>query len=103
MKEDNYEPNNLILLWENYSKDRYNHETIIKEIIKDNFLKVLILLYYKIKEDKIKEEMIILFSKFLNIGNEIDKILINDGILPFYFKEIQRYEFSDIQILNNII
>lgn len=102
MKEENYEPNNLLLLWDYYSKDRYNHETIIKEILKDNFLKVLILLYYKIKEDKLKEKMIILFDKFLNIGNEIDKILINDGIIKFFNDEIDKCQYSKTELVSKI-
>ena len=94
---------NLITLWKFFSKGRKKSELYISEIIKDGFLHVLINLYYKIKDKKNKNEILDIFINLSSIGDEFDKILINEGILPFYFKEIQRYEFSDIQILNNII
>ena len=94
---------NLITLWKFFSKGRRKSELYISEIIKDGFLHVLINLYYKIKDKKNKNEILDIFINLSSIGDEFDKILINEGILPFYFKEIQRYEFSDIQILNNII
>ena len=100
---DENSASNLILLWKFFSKGREKSELYISEIIKDGFLQVLMNLYYKIKDKKNKNEILELFINFSSIGDEFDKILINDGILPFYFKEIQRYEFSDIQILNNII
>ena len=100
---DENSASNLILLWKFFSKGREKSELYISEIIKDGFLQVLINLYYKIKDKKNKNEILDIFINFSSIGDEFDKILINEGILPFYFKEIQRYEFSDIQILNNII
>ena len=100
---DENSASNLILLWKFFSKGREKSELYISEIIKDGFLQVLMNLYYKIKDKKNKNEILELFINFSSIGDEFDKILINDGIVPFYFKEIQRYEFSDIQILNNII
>lgn len=100
MKDEN-EPNYLVDIWNCYSMDRNNHQQIIKEIIKDNFLKVLILLYYKISKNNndAKLEMVKLFSQFLNIGEEIDKILINDGIIKFFNNEIDKYQYSNIHLL----
>ena len=94
---------NLILLWKYFSQNREKYQLYISEIIKDHFLKILVNLYYRIKDNKKKNEILELFAGFSSIGDEFDKILINDGIIPFYSKEIERYEYSDIQILNNII
>ena len=93
----------LIIIWKFYSKNRENNKSYVNEIIKDSFFKVLVQVYYKIKDIKKKIKMIELFVDFVSIDDDVDKILINDGIIDFYAKEIEKYEFSNIEILNNII
>ena len=93
----------LIIIWKFYSKNRENNKSYVNEIIKDSFFKVLVQIYYKIKDIKKKIKMIELFVDFVSIDDDVDKILINDGIIDFYAKEIEKYEFSNIEILNNII
>ena len=46
--------------------------------------------------------MIELFNKFI-IEDEFDKILINDGIIKFFSSEIVKYQYSNNEILKNII
>ena len=93
----------LIIIWKFYSKNRENNKSYVNEIIKDSFFKILVQVYYKIKDIKKKIKMIELFVDFVSIDDDVDKILINDGIIDFYAKEIEKYEFSNIEILNNII
>ena len=101
MNEDN-NLKSLISLWKSYSKERYNNENIIKEILKDNFLKVLIILYYKTKNNNLKIDIMAIFNQFLTIGDEIDKILINDGIIKFFNDEVDKYQYSNVQLLTKI-
>ena len=100
---DENQADDLIIIWKFFTKKRENRENIINEIIKDNFLKVLILLYYKIKEVKIKAEMFKIFSEFLSIGSTVDLILINDGIIQFLSEEVERNQYSNVELLNYII
>ena len=93
----------LIIIWKFYSKNRENNKSYVNEIIKDSFFKILVQVYYKIKDIKKKIKIIELFVDFVSIDDDVDKILINDGIIDFYAKEIEKYEFSNIEILNNII
>ena len=97
----------LICIWNYYSKKRNNNKIFINEIIKDNFLKQLIEIYEKLnvlkKEIKIKISMIELFKNFLIIEDQIDRILINDGIIDFFSSQIKKYQYSNTEILNNII
>jgi hypothetical protein len=94
---------NLITMWKYYTMERKDREKIINEIIKDNFTKILILIYYKIKQIEIKEEMIKIFCDLLSINENVDAILINDGIIKFYADEIERYQYSNVFFLTNII
>ena len=100
---DESQADDLITIWKFLTMNRENRENIINEIIKDNFLKVLILLYYKIKEVKLKVEMFKIFSEFLSIGGTVDLILINDGIIQFLSEEIERNQYSNVELLNYII
>jgi hypothetical protein len=94
---------NLITMWKYYTMERKDREKIINEIIKDNFTKILIVIYYKIKQIEIKEEMIKIFCDLLSINENVDAILINDGIIKFYADEIERYQYSNAFFLTNII
>ena len=94
---------NILILWKYYSMRRKNRETIVNEIIKDNFTKILILLYYKIKDIKIKEEIIKIFCDFLTLNENVDAILINDGIIKFFADEIERYQYSNVVFLYRLI
>ena len=47
--------------------------------------------------------MIELFKNFLIIEDQIDRILINDGIIDFFSSQIKKYQYSNTEILNNII
>ena len=100
---DENETKNIIFIWKYFSFNRLEKEKIVNEIINDNFIKVLIQLYYKIKDIKIRKQILELFSNFLDLGNDFDKILINDGIIKFFFDEIVKYQYSNVEILNIII
>ena len=100
---DDNEINNIILIMNYYSRNQNQKEKIVAEIIKDNFIQVLFQLYYKIKDIKIKIKMLESFTNFLDLGNEFDKILINDGIIKFYTNEIANCQYSSVALINIIV
>lgn len=95
--------NDLLIIWKFYSKKRKNNEELIKEILKNNFLKDLISLYNKLDDIEGKKEIMKIFCDFTSLGEEEDKTLIKDGIINFFSDEINEYQNSDIEILNNVI
>ena len=95
----------IILLWGFYVKynDNYDNNEIIKEIIKDNFTKVLISFYKKLKDIKIKTLFVNIFCHFSRADDNCDKIIINDGILTLLDEEIEKYQYSNVNMLNYLI
>ena len=95
----------IISLWGFYVKynDNYDNNEIIKEIIKDNFTKVLISFYKKLKDIKIKTLFVNIFCHFSRADDNCDKIIINDGILTLLNEEIEKYEYSNVNMLNYLI
>ena len=95
----------IISLWGFYIKhnDNYNNNEIIKEIIKDNFTKVLISFYKKLKDIKIKTLFVNIFCHFSRADDNCDKIIINDGILTLLNEEIEKYQYSNVNMLNYLI
>lgn len=93
----------LIFILKYYSKGKEKEQFLLNEIIKDNFFIVLVQVYYKANDIKIKIEILDLFSLFLSIGNDFNKILINEGIIKFLSDEIERHQYSNAQLLNKII
>ena len=94
---------NLINIWEIFSKNRNEKELFVNEIIKDSFVKVLFLLYNKIKKIENKIIMTKIFSDLVSISDKENEILINDGIIEFLVGEIERYQYSNVKLLSNII
>ena len=95
----------IISLWGFYVKynDNYDNNEIIKEIIKDNFTKVLISFYKKLKDIKIKTLFVNIFFFFFRADDNCDKIIINDGILTLLNEEIEKYQYSNVNMLNYLI
>ena len=95
----------IISLWGFYVKynDNYDNNEIIKEIIKDNFTKVLISFYKKLKDIKIKTLFVNIFCHFSRADDNCDKIIINDGILTLLNEEIEKYQYSNVNLLNYLI
>ena len=95
----------IISLWGFYVKynDNYDNNEIIKEIIKDNFTKVLISFYKKLKDIKIKTLFVNIFCHFSRADDNCDKIIINDGILTLLNEEIEKYQYSNVNMLNYLI
>ena len=95
----------LISLWCFYAKynENYNNNEIIKEIIKDNFTQVLISLYKKLKNINNKIPFVTIFCHFSGADDTCDKIIINDGMLTLINEEIEKYQFSNVNILKYLI
>ena len=99
---DENDSKNLIEIWKYFSKERAKKKEFVSEIIKENFTKILVILYNKIKDSKIRILILELFHDYLSINDDYDKILINDGIVKFFAKEIDRYQYSNVELLNII-
>lgn len=95
--------NYLIQIWESYAKKRNDAEKIVIEITKDGFFKILVLLYYKLKGIELKINMNKVFCDLLSLNDNQNEILINNGIITFLAQEIERYQFSKVDILKYII
>ena len=95
--------NYLIQIWESYVRRRNDAEKIVNEITKDGFFKVLAILYYKLKDIELKISMNKVFCDLLSLSDSQNEILINDGIIKFLAQEIERYQFSKVDILKYII
>lgn len=95
--------NYLIQIWEIYVKRRNDVEKIVNEITKDGFFKVLAMLYYKLNNIELKINMNKVFCDLLSLSDNQNEILINDGIIKFLAQEIERYQFSKVQLLKYII
>ena len=93
----------LLIIFNYYSKKREKVEILLNEIIKDNFFNILVQIYYKIKDIIMKIEILNLFNIFLSIGDNFDIILINEGLIKFLSDEIERHQYSNVQLLNIII
>ena len=94
----------LLAIWKFYSKKRNNNEEIINEIFKDDFIKLLILLFYKLNNTKIIKEIFKIFCDFSQIDeDEKIEILFNNQIIQFFYNEIENYQNLTIENLNLII
>ena len=92
----------VISLWKIYTKLNDDKNIIINEIIKDNFIQVLIQFYKKFKNINQK----LLFTEIFIYFSTVDiceKILINDGMLDLLKEEIEKYQYSNVNLLKNLI
>jgi hypothetical protein len=95
--------NYLIQIWESYVRRSNDTEKIVSEITKYGFFKILALLYYKLKDIELKISMNKVFCDLLSLNDNQNEILINDGIIKFLAQEIERFQFSKVEILKYII
>ena len=95
--------NYLIQIWESYVRRSNYAEKIVNEITKDGFFKILALLYYKLKGIELKINMNKVFCDLLSLSDNQNEVLINDGIIKFLAQEIERYQYSKVDILKYII
>ena len=93
----------IILLWNFYANFKDEENKIIREIIKDNFTQVLIKLYKRLKNVNKKISVITIFCYFSRVGDDCDKIIINDGFLALVGEEIEKYQYSNVNLLNYLI
>ena len=92
----------VIILWKIYTKLNDDNNIIINEIIKDNFIQVLIQFYKKFKNIEQKLLFTEVFIHFSSI-DICDKILINDGMLDLLKEEIEKYQYSNVNLLKKLI
>ena len=92
----------VIILWKIYTKLNDDNNIIINEIIKDNFIQVLIQFYKKFKNIEQKLLFTEIFIHFSSI-DICDKILINDGMLDLLKEEIEKYQYSNVNLLKKLI
>ena len=85
-----------------YTKIVNKDRNFICEIIKDNFVKVLIEFYYKLNEEHYCDMMRV-FGILLSIDDSINQIFIEEGILGLLINEMNRIEYKNNNLLNIII
>ena len=74
---------------------------LLGEIIKDNYVEILIDFYYKLNEDN-HCEMMKIFAELLSRDDSINQIFIDEGILGLLINEINRIEYKNNNLLNLI-
>ena len=74
---------------------------LLGEIIKDNYVEILIDFYYKLNEDN-RCEMMKIFAELLSKDDSINQIFIDEGILGLLINEINRIEYKNNNLLNLI-
>ena len=74
---------------------------LLGEIIKDNYVEILIDFYYKLNEDN-HCEMMKIFAELLSKDDSINQIFIDEGILGLLINEINRIEYKNNNLLNLI-
>ena len=93
----------IISLWILFADFDDEEKKIKREIIKDNFTQVLIKFYKKMKNINYKISIAKIFCYLSTIGDDGDKILINDGFLSLLSEEIEKYQYSNVNLLNYLI
>ena len=81
-----------------YASISINDVKYIKNIVKDNFVQVLIEFYYKLDEEN-KLKMMKIFVDLLSSDDSINQIFINEGILGLLTNEINRIEYKNNKFL----
>ena len=74
---------------------------LLGEIIKNNYVEILIDFYYKLNEDN-HCEMMKIFAELLSRDDSINQIFIDEGILGLLINEINRIEYKNDNLLNLI-
>jgi len=85
-----------------YSKLSLGDIKFIEDIIKDDFVPILIEFFYKLNENNLCQMMEI-FGELLSNDDSINQTFINEGILGLLINEINRIEYKNIQLLNLIL
>ena len=85
----------------------YAHLTIkdfelTKEIIKDEYVNILIEFYYKLDEEN-RCKMMENFVNFVSLNDSINETFIEDGILGMLINEINRIEYKNNKLLKKIL
>lgn len=94
----------IISLWLFYIRHHNEENKNVYEIIKDNFVQVLIKFYKKLKSIENKIEFSKIFCFFSSLGdNDCDKILVKDGLFSLMNEEIEKYQYSNVNLLKNLI
>ena len=88
----------LLSFYANILKDDVK---LLGEIIKDNYVEILIDFYYKLNEDN-HCEMMKIFAELLSKDDSINQIFIDEGILGLLINEINRIEYKNNNLLNLI-
>ena len=85
-----------------YSNLSQGDVKFLEDIIKDNYVQILIELYYKLDENDLGQMMRI-FCDLLSNDDSINQIFINEGILGLLINEINRIEYKNNYLLNLIL
>ena len=94
---------NIVSLWLSYIRHHNDENKNINEIIKDNFTQVLIKFYRKFKNIKNKIAFSEIFCFFSSFGELFSQIMINDGMVSLINEEIEKNQYSNVNLLKNFI
>ena len=84
-----------------YAKKSISDVKFIENIVKENFVNVLIEFYYKLDEEN-KLKMMKIFADLSSNDDSINQIFINEGILGLLINEINRIEYKNNKFLSVI-
>ena len=84
------------------SIDIKNKDYLFK-IINEEFSQILIEYYYKINDIQCKNILMKIFADLLSIDDGINEQFIDDGILGLLLNEINSIEYTNLELLNNIL
>ena len=84
-----------------YAKKSISDVKFIENIVKENFVNVLIEFYYKLDEEN-KLKMMKIFADLSSNDDSINQIFINEGILGLLINEINRIEYKNNKFLSII-
>ena len=84
-----------------YAKKSISDVKFIENIVKGNFVNVLIEFYYKLDEEN-KLKMMKIFADLSSNDDSINQIFINEGILGLLINEINRIEYKNNKFLSII-
>ena len=86
-----------------YVDNAFTNKKLLLSIINDEFSRILIEFYYKIKDDDNKGSLLKLFVDLLSNDDSINEYFIQDGILGLFLNEINEIGYKKKDLLDTIL
>ena len=86
-----------------YVENAFINKKLLLSIINDEFSRILIEFYYKIKDDNNKDVLLKIFADLLSNDDSINEYFIQDGILGLFLNEINEIGYKKKDLLDTIL